>query len=524
MPISTFCLERRGPQRRSPVPRFTEDARARGERRQPPGSRGAAPESLLGVAGQACPRRLLSIVGRRFPARAMQKWNQGTTWRDFSSGRAENRAPFGRRSSRKDEVCRSFTTPTIDDRQPSRPHDPGGAARLSPLRRFLNRTISGSSTSRRDFFIDTADCFRPRAHSSARRKAMAAWPGQRKVAGLLSATQIGVRSRREFADALATHPDTRRAWYLTSDGILTSSNTTSFEDLYNRSTSEDRIRCRREYPHVIQVFKNSHFSPGRIVQGLSLALDRPFADSAHREELEPPRGPRRRGVSPGKYKSLFLANQGAKAERLSALLDAVAGSTVGLPGRTRWNTGRSAAPRRSRGDGAFSCRKSSAAASESTSFRPSRGCVLEQRVPMVRRASSVATGLVRLVPGLGTRAVDRPSPTISRPRRAGSKPGLRVNVTEEEIARYSPRQRTRRHRHAIGNFRRRRGRSAARGMRPGRPGRRAPRLPSRRERIHPGPVPHRLECAFREAVVGRSEGTPGIELFPRRAYAPSCAC
>ena len=48
-------------------------------------------------------------------------------------------------------------------------------------------------------------------------------------------------------------------------------------------------------------------------------------------------------------------------------------------------------------------------------------------------------GLVRLVPGLGTRAVDRLSddyPVLVSP----GQPGLRVNITAEEISRYSPRK------------------------------------------------------------------------------------
>jgi predicted nucleotidyltransferase len=54
--------------------------------------------------------------------------------------------------------------------------------------------------------------------------------------------------------------------------------------------------------------------------------------------------------------------------------------------------------------------------------------------PRIRRAD----GLVRMVPGLGTRAVDRLGddyPILVAP----GQPGLRVNVTPDEIARYSPR-------------------------------------------------------------------------------------
>ena len=55
--------------------------------------------------------------------------------------------------------------------------------------------------------------------------------------------------------------------------------------------------------------------------------------------------------------------------------------------------------------------------------------------PRIRRDD----GLLRLVPGLGTRAVDRLAddyPILVAP----GQPGLRVNVTPEEVFRYSPRK------------------------------------------------------------------------------------
>ena len=56
-----------------------------------------------------------------------------------------------------------------------------------------------------------------------------------------------------------------------------------------------------------------------------------------------------------------------------------------------------------------------------------------------RRASGARTACVRLVPGLGTRAVDRVGddyPVLIAP----GQPGLRVNVTPDEVVRYSPQQ------------------------------------------------------------------------------------
>ena len=57
--------------------------------------------------------------------------------------------------------------------------------------------------------------------------------------------------------------------------------------------------------------------------------------------------------------------------------------------------------------------------------------------PRIRRED----GLVRMVPGLGTRAVDRLAddyPMLVAP----GQPGLRVNMTAEEVLRYSPRKST----------------------------------------------------------------------------------
>ena len=79
---------------------------------------------------------------------------------------------------------------------------------------------------------------------------------------------------------------------------------------------------RQEYPHLVQVFKNSHFPP-EMVKGFSMALDElgnvPLIVRSS-SLLEDRLG----SAFSGKYKSLFLANQGEKRARLEALMDAVA--------------------------------------------------------------------------------------------------------------------------------------------------------------------------------------------------------
>ncbi len=70
-------------------------------------------------------------------------------------------------------------------------------------------------------------------------------------------------------------------------------------------------QIRQEYPHLVQLFKSSAFPPA-MVKGLSIALDDLDDVPHHRAQLEPARGPFGAAFS-GKYKSLFLGNQGTKA-------------------------------------------------------------------------------------------------------------------------------------------------------------------------------------------------------------------
>ena len=125
----------------------------------------------------------------------------------------------------------------------------------------------------------------------------------------------------------------------------------------------------------------------------------------------------------GKYKSLFLANPGTKRERLAALHDAIAeiyasvfgpdpieyrrdrglldfARADGHPRSRRWSA---------RASGRTTCRPSPASPSADNEFRWS---------PRIKRED----GLLRIVPGLGTRAVDRLAddyPRPGRPRPAG---------------------------------------------------------------------------------------------------------
>jgi predicted nucleotidyltransferase len=252
-----------------------------------------------------------------------------------------------------------------------------------------------------------------------------------KAAGLLLAHWILSRSGDpDLADVAIP-----LTWYVASDAVLDFISYNDLEDVWEQKF-KDQGTIRREYPNIIQLFKNSTFPPD-LVKELSLALDAlgevPLVVRSS-SLLEDRLG----SAFSGKYKSLFLANQGPREERLAALLDAIAEIYASLlaPDPIGY--------RRERG---------------LLEFDEQMGILIQQVVgqrigdhwlpafagvafsrnefrwsPRIQRED----GLVRLVPGLGTRAVDRVGedyPTLLVP----GQPRLRVNVVTEEQIRYSAR-------------------------------------------------------------------------------------
>jgi len=254
-----------------------------------------------------------------------------------------------------------------------------------------------------------------------------------KGAGLFLAYQIVRRHSDE--NKLLADIKTPKTWYLTSDGMHDFVYCNHLEDVFSQKYKEiDEVR--QEYLDVVQVFKNSQFSAA-IVKGLSLALDdlgdRPLIVRSS-SLLEDRFG----ALFSGKYKSLFLANQGTKQERLDALTDAIAevyASTFG-PDPIEYRAERKLLDFQEgmgvliqevigRRIGDYFLPAFAGVAFSHNEFRWS---------PRIKQED----GVVRLVPGLGTRAVDRLGndfPILVSP----GQPGLRANATPEEIARYSPR-------------------------------------------------------------------------------------
>jgi hypothetical protein len=255
-----------------------------------------------------------------------------------------------------------------------------------------------------------------------------------KSSGLLLAHAV-IQSAPELADAIGPirFP---RTWYVTSDGILSFIEHNQLDDVHNHKYL-DLEQVRRQYPHIVQVFRHSVFPP-ELAHGLSLALDElgnvPLIVRSS-SLLEDRIG----AAFSGKYKSLFLANQGSKGERLRSLMDAIAevyASVFGPdPIEYRANMGL-------------------------LDFHEEMGIMIQEVVGTTvgpyylpayagvgftqnefRWSPRIARddGLLRLVPGLGTRAVDRVSddyPVLIAP----GKPGLRVNTNAWEIERYAPRK------------------------------------------------------------------------------------
>jgi hypothetical protein len=326
------------------------------------------------------------------------------------------------------EALGRFQNAGLEDRELSRAIQV--ELRVGLARRFLTDDLHFINTSKD--YVEVYDFFDltrrvicpPRSHGRLGGKA----------SGLFLAQQI-IRRSTEFADLVG---DVRipKTWYVTSDGILNFIEFNELEDLYNRKYLEiDQVR--REYPHVVQVFKNSNFPP-EIVKGLSIALD-DFEELPLVVRSSSLLEDRVGAAFSGKYKSLFLANQGPKSERLAALMDAVAEvyASVFGPDPIEYRAERGLLDVHEEMGiliqevvgtrvGKYFLPSFAGVAFSNNEFRWSA---------RIRRED----GLVRLVPGLGTRAVDRVAddyPVLVAP----GQPGLRVNVTPDEVVRYSPRK------------------------------------------------------------------------------------
>ena len=253
-----------------------------------------------------------------------------------------------------------------------------------------------------------------------------------KSAGLFLAHAILTRAGERCMGSLRIP----RTWYIPADAITVFLHLNELEAI-NEQKYKDLEQVRLEYPNIVHILKCSRF-PGDIVKGLAAALD-DMGDTPLIVRSSSLLEDRVGASFSGKYKSLFLANRGTKQERLQALLEAIAEVYASMFGpdpieyRGAWGlldfhekmaimiqevVGRRI--------GHYFLPAFSGVAFSNNEFRWS---------PRIKRGD----GLVRLVPGLGTRAVDRVSddyPILISP----GAPDLRVNATPDEVRRYSPKK------------------------------------------------------------------------------------
>ena len=253
-----------------------------------------------------------------------------------------------------------------------------------------------------------------------------------KSAGLFLAKNILKKESKH--NELLSNIKTPNTWYLTSDALLNFISYNNLDEVMEQKYKEIG-QVRQEYPYVIHVFKNSMHSP-EIVRGLMMALE-DFGDVPLVVRSSSLLEDRVGAVFAGKYKSLFIANQGSKEKRLNELSDAIAEvyASIFSPDAIEYRSN-----------------------NDLLDFHEEMGIMIQEVVGVkvahyffpafagvafsrneFRWSGRIKAedGLVRLVPGLGTRAVDRLSndyPVLLSP----GQPNLRVNVSIEEIIRYSP--------------------------------------------------------------------------------------
>jgi predicted nucleotidyltransferase len=325
------------------------------------------------------------------------------------------------------DVLRRVRQVAPDGRLP--PSHNARGIQVSLIRRILSSRLDYISVAKN--YIDMEEIYRVlrRAIFSSESRGRVGGKG----AGLVLAKQILKKSKNQHE--VLKNVRVPKTWYITSDMMIPLMHYNNFDEIVEQKY-KDINQVRMEYPHIVQALKNAYFPPD-MVQGLSVALD-DFQDAPLIVRSSSLLEDQVSAVFSGKYKSLFLANQGTKEERLEALMDAIAevyASSFG-PDPIEYRAERGL-----------------------LDFKEEMGILLQEVVgskvgnyffpayagvafsrnefrwsPRIRRED----GVVRLVPGLGTRAVDRTSddyPILFAP----GQPGLKVNVSVDETVRYTPR-------------------------------------------------------------------------------------
>lgn len=225
-----------------------------------------------------------------------------------------------------------------------------------------------------------------------------------------------------------------RTWYISSDEFNNLIDSNGFDEL-NEHKYRDILDIRINYPRIIQMLKNCKLSPyvlHQLDQILDECEDKPLivrSSSILEDQLH--------SSFSGKYKSLFLTNTGTKTERRTQLMEGILEvyASVFNPDSIQYRKQRNLIDSIEqmgimiqevvgRRVGPYYFPLYAGVAFSNNELRWS---------PRIKRED----GLLRIVMGLGTRAVDRVGddyPILISP----GQPNLAVNLAPLEIRKYSP--------------------------------------------------------------------------------------
>ena len=256
-----------------------------------------------------------------------------------------------------------------------------------------------------------------------------------KTSGIYLAQKILEKEREKLKDPDLNTISFARSWYLTSDSMWEIIRYNDLDEVVHTKYM-DPNDIKNEQPFLEQVFKNAAF-PSEIVEGLRKVIrdlgDKPVIVRSS-SLLEDSFG----AAFSGKYKSLFLPNQGSEDVRLANLMDAIAEvyASTFSPDPIEY--------RRERGlldftEGMAILVQEVVGNKIGPYYLPAFAgvgfCNNEFRwSPRIQRTD----GILRIVVGLGTRAVDRVTddyPLLISPKR----PNIRVNAMVDEMIHYSQR-------------------------------------------------------------------------------------
>ncbi len=252
-----------------------------------------------------------------------------------------------------------------------------------------------------------------------------------KAAGLFRAQKI--LNTHKKSHSVLRNLKVPKTWFIASDSVLEFISHNALEEMMAIKYARQN-EIRQEYHLLEQVFKHS-IMPYSVLTGLEHALDyfgtTPIIVRSS-SLLEDSTG----AAFAGKYKSLFVANQGSRQQRLDALVDAVLEIYASIFGPDPIEY------RRERGLLDFNeemgilIQEVVGTRIGKYFFPPFAGVAFSRNDYRWSPRIKSEDGIVRLVAGLGTRAVDRTGqdfPVLMSP----GQPKLRTNVTTDELIRYA---------------------------------------------------------------------------------------